>query len=211
MFNLFPEERNILDYFSIHKIEPFQLEVKLLTETAKAPKKALEFDNGYDLFLCSMTDFIEDSDEQFDWHKHTTGCSQVKDEQGNLIGIDIHPGGFAKLPIGIATAFNTDYGAFVFDKSGVGNKGIKYLGGVIEATYRKSWWVMLSNIKTANEFSPINFMRLRKLYVDNTVRFLVGQKIAQVCFLPIGRPQVVIVDELDKTERESGFGSTGDF
>lgn len=189
----------------------FEFKIKPLTKTAKAPQKALEYDNGYDLFLCSLRDFIEGSDEQFSFEAHTTGCAPVYNEQGDIIGIDIYPGGMAKLPLGFASAFDPAWGGFVFDKSGVGSKGIKYLGGVIEGTYRGQWMVMLANIKTSQEFKHVEPDRDDLYYKDNTVRFLVGQKIAQVCFLLLARPTVTIVEELDKTERVGGFGTTGEF
>lgn len=182
----------------------FEFKIKPLTKTAKAPQKALEYDNGYDLFLCSLTDHIKEEDEQFSFETHTTGCAPVYNEQGNIIGIDIYPGGMAKLPLGFAAAFDPAWGGFVFDKSGVGSKGIKYLGGVIEGTYRGHWMVMLANIKNYKS-GPIPVELIKP------VRFLVGQKIAQVCFLLLARPTVTIVEELDKTERVGGFGTTGEF
>lgn len=190
----------------------FEFKIKPLTKTAKTPQKALENDNGYDLFLSSLTDKVEGEDEQFSFETHTTGCSPVYDEQGKVVGIDIRPGGMAKLPLGFAAAFNPAWGGFVFDKSGVGSKGIKYLGGVIEGNFRGHWMVMLANIKTADEFCPNLINRIPKDYKDNTVRFLHGQKIAQVCFLLLARPTVRIVEELDETERsKAGWGSTGSF
>lgn len=185
----------------IFGVPPLNLKVKLLTPSAKAPKRALPLDNGMDVFLSDLNEFIPGEDQQFSFETHTTGCKPVYDEQGRVIGIDILPGGMAKLPLGFAASFNPFYGAFVFDKSGVGSQGIKYLGGVVEATYRKNYWVMLANIKThpslAQEITP--------------VRFLHGQKLAQIVYLPIIREEAKIVEELDKTERQSGFGSTGNF
>lgn len=177
-------------------VPPVDLKVKLLVPSAKAPKRALPLDNGMDLFLIDFHEQIPNAPEQFHFDTHTKGSAPLYDEQRKVIGIEIFRGGMAKLPLGIATSFNPYWGAFVFDKSGVGSKGMKYLGGVIEATYRDAWWVMLANIG-GDYHEP--------------VRFLFGQKIAQVCFLPVGRDEATIVEELDKTERVGGFGSTGAF
>lgn len=188
------------------------LKVKLLVPSAKAPKRALPLDNGMDIYLSNLNEFIPGEDQQFSFETHTTGCKPVYDEQGKIIGIDIMPGGMAKLPLGFAASFNPFYGAFIFDKSGVGAKGIKYLGGVVESEYRKNYWVMLANIKTADEFYPMLTNRIQKKdYKDNTVRFLHGQKLAQIVYLPVCREEAKIVSELDETERKSGFGSTGEF
>lgn len=180
----------------IYSVPPVDFKVKLLVPSAKAPKRALPLDNGMDLFLMDLHDHIPDEEEQFHFDTHTKNCVPFCDEQGKVIGIEIYRNGMAKLPLGIATSFNPYWGAFVFDKSGVGSKGIKYLGGVIESNYRGPWWVMLANI--GGDY-------------DEPVKFQFGQKIAQVCFLPVGRDEAKIVSDLDETERKSGFGSTGEF
>lgn len=169
----------------------FTLRVKKLHPSAKLPVRALNLDNGYDLFLSGL-DEVDPKDLQ---------GAHVIWEDGKRVGVAIRPGGFAKLPLGISTAFDPSYGGFIFDKSSVGNNGLKYLGGVIEGTYRGPWAVMLANIKT--------YSAIVGTYPRNTIELRVGQKICQVVFLPLIRPEVVEVDELDETERKGGFGSTG--
>jgi dUTP pyrophosphatase len=82
--------------------------------------------------------------------------------------------------------------SLIWDKSGVANKGIKTMGGVIEYTYRGEYCVILLN--TSNE----NY-EVKK-----------GQKIAQLLIQPVATAEVIEVSELSETQRgDGGFGSTG--
>ena len=78
------------------------------------------------------------------------------------------------------------------DRSSMGKKGIRNLGGVVDAHYRGEWAVMLVNT-TANEV------------VINK-----GDRIAQILFMPVQTAKSTIKDELSKTTRgDGGFGSSG--
>ena len=80
----------------------------------------------------------------------------------------------------------------IWDKSGVGSKGVKRLGGVIDCHYRGEYKVVLVNL------SDENFEIKKK------------QKIAQVLIQKIENPEIEVVEELSETSRgEGGFGSTG--
>ena len=64
--------------------------------------------------------------------------------------------------------------------------------GVVDADYRSTLKVILFN------------------HSDADFRFSKGDRIAQLILEKIATPLVVVVDELDATERgEGGFGSTG--
>jgi len=93
---------------------------------------------------------------------------------------------------GISIELPEGYVALVWDKSGVANKGIKSMGGVIEYTYRGEYKIILYN--TSKE--PYEIKK--------------AQKIAQLLIQPIITAEIQEVLELSETKRgDGGFGSTG--
>lgn len=93
---------------------------------------------------------------------------------------------------GFAASFSPDFVAVIKDRSSLGSKGIHTLAGVIDATYRGEWKIVLRN--TSNEPYPV----------------VAGDRIAQCLFLPVPTVNINIVQELTETSRGSGgFGSTG--
>jgi dUTP pyrophosphatase len=103
----------------------------------------------------------------------------------------IYVGGMTRIALGIATAFTEGYVGLIEDRSSMGNKGITKFGGVIDWSYRGEWSVILHN-STVHPFE-----------------FKAGDKLAQVLFMPIGRANPVIMDNLPVSLRGSGgFGST---
>jgi dUTP pyrophosphatase len=115
-------------------------------------------------------------------------------------GMDIHscedfilgPNERHLFSTGISIELPAGYVSLIWDKSGVANKGIKTMGGVIEHTYRGEYKIILYN--TGKE--PYEIKK--------------GQKIAQILIQPIITAQVQEVSELSETKRGSGaFGSTG--
>lgn len=100
------------------------------------------------------------------------------------------------IPTGIATALpSNDYAIFLFARSGLGIKhGIALANGVgvVDSDYRGEICVGLQN--SSNESYVIN----------------PNDRIAQMVVMPVCSPEIVTVDRLDETERNSGgFGSTG--
>ena len=103
----------------------------------------------------------------------------------------IPPGGTAKIPLGIAVEFPPGYAALVWDRSGMGAKGIHRFAVVIDADYRGEWSVILHNS------------------THDGVTIFRGHKVAQVLFQRVESWQVTEVTELSNTSRGSGgFGST---
>lgn len=97
-----------------------------------------------------------------------------------------------QIPVGIATEFTPGWVGHIWGRSSMGGKGLIELAGVIDANYRGPWAVLLYN--SGNK--PWSFD--------------VGDKIAQVVFVPHGSAVIEEVTELGMTERgENGFGSTG--
>ena len=110
--------------------------------------------------------------------------------------VTLAPGGRQGIPTGIAIALpSADYVALVFARSGLGIKHGVVPGncvGVIDSDYRGEIMVGLYNSGES----------------EYTVQ--PGDRIAQLMVLPILRPTLTVVEELDETERGAGgFGSTG--
>ena len=110
--------------------------------------------------------------------------------------LTIQPMGRAVVPTGIAIELpDAGYGAFVFARSGLGIKHGLTLSngvGVIDSDYRGEICVGLVNLSnTAYTIQP-------------------GERIAQLCILPVMQFLPVETDTLSETERGTGgFGSTG--
>ena len=110
--------------------------------------------------------------------------------------VTIPAGGRAVIPTGIAIALpGPEYVALVCSRSGMGtHHGITLSNsvGVIDSDYRGQLTVGLVN------------------HGDVPYTIQPGDRIAQLMVLPILRPTLTVVEELDETERGAGgFGSTG--
>lgn len=105
------------------------------------------------------------------------------------------------IPSGIALHMNTsDLCAVILPRSGLGHKKGLVLGnsaGLIDADYTAQCFVSAWNR------NPVDSS------LDITIN--PGDRIAQMLFLPVVRPEFVVVDEFTaQSERgEGGFGSTG--
>jgi len=93
---------------------------------------------------------------------------------------------------GFALEMPAGYVALIWDKAGLGVKGLKVFGGVGEYTYRGEYMVCLGN------------------FSDRPYEFKKGDKIAQLLIQPIATAELEEVGELSETERGEGrYGSTG--
>lgn len=96
------------------------------------------------------------------------------------------------IPTGIALEIEQGYVGLIWDKSSIGGKSIKTLGGVIDAGYRGEIHILVHNLS------------------DEPYTFLHGHKVAQLLIQKVEFPDIEQVDELSETKRgEGGFGSTG--
>jgi dUTP pyrophosphatase len=94
--------------------------------------------------------------------------------------------------LGFCSEFPEGHVAMICDRSSMGKKGIRVLGGVIDAHYRGEWGVLLVNL------------------TNKEIKIEPGDKIAQVLLLPVASAQIEEVHSLSDTARgEGGFGSTG--
>lgn len=110
--------------------------------------------------------------------------------------VTIQAGERAVVPTGLAMALpSADYVALLFARSGLGIRNGVCLSngvGVIDSDYRGEIGVGLVNLsQEAYTVQP-------------------GDRIAQLMVVPVERPTVSLVEDLDDTGRGSGgFGSTG--
>lgn len=115
-------------------------------------------------------------------------------------GIDIYtnetytlaPGERHMYATGISCAIPDGHVALLWDRSGLGSKGIHRFAGVIDSGYRGEWKVILFNSTT----EPFEIKS--------------GDKIIQCIIQKFEPAEITEVSELDDTQRgASGFGSTG--
>ena len=108
----------------------------------------------------------------------------------------IRPGETVKIKTDIAMEIKDGYYGQIHDRSSMGSKGLKVMGGVIDFSYTGEILVCLCNTSNGDESDS---------YIVNK-----GDKIAQIVILPYESWDVVQVEELNESERgEKGFGSSG--
>ncbi len=106
--------------------------------------------------------------------------------------IECPPGKVTSVSTGVAAELPPGLAALVWDRSGMGKKGLTVFGGVIDEDYRGEWLVMLYNSTAEN-------------YVINR-----HDRVAQFLLQEVKYEPVEEVQELSDTTRgEAGFSSTG--
>jgi dUTP diphosphatase len=112
------------------------------------------------------------------------------------VDVELAPGQRAVVPTGMAIALPAGYAAFVHPRSGLAAKhGVTLVNapGTVDAGYRGEIKVTMLNTDTSQ-----------------TVRFLRGDRIAQLVIQRVERAVFHEVDALPGSARgEGGFGSTG--
>lgn len=97
-----------------------------------------------------------------------------------------------KVKTNIALSIPKNHFGLICDRSSMGAKAIKVMGGVIDSSYRGEILVCLLNLS----FKDVEIKK--------------GNKIAQIIILPYVNVNLREVDELDDTSRQDlGFGSSG--
>lgn len=123
-------------------------------------------------------------------------------EKGNQLdaGIDIftnesytlQPGETHMFSTGIAASLPDGYVALIWDRSGLGSKGIHRLAGVIDSTYRGEWKIVLTNL------------------TDTPYEVQTGDKIVQCIVQKFEPVDIQQAESLTDTSRGGkGFGSSG--
>ena len=110
----------------------------------------------------------------------------------------IYPEETKLISTGIAFAIPDGYAGLIWDRSGLGSKGIHRHAGVVDSSYRGEVKVCLSN-SLSRHHSAENIYFISK-----------GDRIAQILFQKVPHFDLVETEELDDTDRgSSGFGSSG--
>tara|TARA_Y100000310_G_scaffold336265_1_gene420332 strand:- start:2937 stop:3362 length:426 start_codon:yes stop_codon:yes gene_type:complete len=106
----------------------------------------------------------------------------------------IDAGSRVLVPTGIVMKIPFGYVGLIWDKSGLAVKhGITMLAGVIDSGYRGEIKIVVQNLGS----KPFEVVK--------------GNKIGQMLIQAVVQPEIVEVEELDKTSRSAGsFGSTGE-
>lgn len=104
----------------------------------------------------------------------------------------ITPGGTVVVATGLRCNFNPGWGAYIWDRSGYGVRGLHRFAGLIDSDYRGDWGVVIYNS------------------TSDTVEVRPGDRVAQVVFQRcwIGKPKWGKVKN-DTARGTGGFGSTG--
>jgi dUTP pyrophosphatase len=104
----------------------------------------------------------------------------------------INPGETKIIQTGVAIEIPYAHVGLIWDKSSIGSKGIKVMGGVIDAGYRGEVAVVMHNLTTSSYTFEANY------------------KVAQMLIQKVEMLDIEEVEMLDDTNRgASGFGSTG--
>lgn len=117
----------------------------------------------------------------------------------NSVGYDLYATENIKLTPRITVPINTHLKMKIPDgfygkietRSSLARNGIIAVGGIIDSDYRGDIVVLLNNLTEKN------------------YEIKSGERIAQLIFMKYYNFKLKQVDELDKTERVGGFGSTG--
>ena len=113
--------------------------------------------------------------------------------------IAIYPEDTKLISTGIAFAIPDGYAGLIWDRSGLGSKGIHRHAGVVDSSYRGEVKVALYNARPGH----IDF-------TDNMYFISRGDRIAQILLQKVPHFDLVETEELDDTDRgSSGFGSSG--
>ncbi len=98
----------------------------------------------------------------------------------------------AKIQTGIAMAIPHGFVGMICDRSSMGAKGIRVLGGIVDSGYRGEVQVLLILLSDGN-------FEIKK-----------GDKIAQMLIMPVNLCSLKEVEALSDTSRSTGgFGSSG--
>lgn len=160
------------------KEKRLKLKVNRLSEHATLPTRVHSDDSGLDLYASETKDLA-------------AGETVIIPTDISIQLEPVYPEHFNSNGDYLGKVINKKYGLFIWDRSGLGSKGIHRFAGVIDSGYRGPLGVVLHNSTT--ETKIINK----------------GDKIAQLVIQEVFTPEVVEVDELDSTDRgEKGFGSS---
>jgi dUTP pyrophosphatase len=187
--------QDFMPYIQLHTpIQTNILPFIKLDENATEPKRNNDTDAGIDLF--ALEDVVVPSIPKMLWKyikslvfSHSFYAIKDKAESKEIEEDNIFA---TKIKTGIAFEISHEQYGQILDRSGMGSKLLKTLGGVIDSTYRGDVTVMMMNLS----------------FKDYQIKK--GDKIAQMVILPVNLTRPVKVNALTDTVRGvNGFGSSG--
>lgn len=169
-----------------------ELKVYRCNENAQLPEKATKGSAGFDLKACLT---LGSKIKTFNpWNKEVE--VPVKNVSGSP-SIQIHPGYRVMVPTGLIFDIDPDHVLKVYSRSGISlKKGVMVVNGVgvVDSDYVNESFVLLYNTS------------------DGPITISHGDRIAQAI---LERTEYYEIEEISeapsqKTERDGGFGSTGE-
>lgn len=138
-------------------------------------------------------------------------------EDNYSIFLDIYPNQTVMLSTGIRSIIPNDYYAQIQERGSTGIKAMKYGAGVIDASYRGVWNIVITNCSNkvirlyGSEYYDSKY-KLNSLF--DYELYSINKAIAQMVLLPVPKVEVMKItpNEVlnDTTDRMEGkFGSTG--
>ncbi len=122
----------------------------------------------------------------------------------------IYPEDTVLISTSIAFAIPDGYAGLIWDRSGLGSKGIHRHAGVVDSSYRGEVKVALSNSRSFGAGLDTKYHNNVVHSTDNIYFISKGDRIAQILFQKVPHFDLVETEELDDTDRgSSGFGSSG--
>jgi dUTP pyrophosphatase len=113
----------------------------------------------------------------------------------SLSEIILKPGRVTDISTGIALAIPDGYVGLIWDRSSMGAKAVKVLGGVIDAGYRGEIKLKLIALNT---------------FEQEWITLQAGSKVAQILIQRVENLPLIEVENLPESQRgEKGFGSSG--
>ena len=163
-----------------------KIKAKRLSDTAKLPTYGSEKAACADIYCDLRVDKCIDLNPANVDFKHMEYSGDCFDR------VHIAPHETIKLPTGWAFQPPEGYMLQILQRSGLANKGLIPLGGILDEDYTGEVIVIMLN--TTDKYLSINN----------------GDRIAQMAIRPYYQAEFKLVDELDETKRgDGGFGSTG--
>lgn len=102
------------------------------------------------------------------------------------------------IDVGIAISIPRGWVGIITSRSSQSMRDVLAHTGIIDSGYHASLKVMLRKLNSTGAFA------------QSTVSVMRGERIGQLLLLPIGLPELVLVDQLPESHRGTkGFGSTG--
>ena len=134
--------------------------------------------------------------KEIPWPEYATAGSAGIDLRACLdVATVLQPGETVLIPTGLAIHIDSDHAALILPRSGLGHKHGIVLGnlvGLIDSDYQGQIFVSCWNRGT------------------QAFTIEVGERIAQMVFVPIAQVEFTLVDEFTESARgEGGFGHTG--